>query len=426
MLATINCTYCSKEVEISQALTADIERQVLQAAHEKHQKELQKVRGELLLQTQLETDKAIRLARQQVAGEIEIAKKEAQNEVKIAKRQLEAESEAAKKRAISEQEIFVRSLQQDAAAEKKSNAELRTQLNELMSELRVARKAKENAEFEMQKRLAEEEHKIRESALKEADEKQRLHLAARDKTISDLQKALDEAQRKAAQGSQQLQGEIMELDFEQTLSNAFRDDSIEPIAKGVRGGDIRQVVKSPRGASCGVILYEIKRTKNWTDGWIPKLKQDSRAEKANIPVIITEVMPKQLQEDMGMFEGVWVCRPQLAIVLATLLRKALLDVGAQKALTQNRGTKADLLYSFFTSHEFVQQIESMVETYQEMTVQVTKERAAYEKLWSQREKQAQKLLLSTANIIGSMQGYVGQSSMPKIKGLELLDAATEL
>ncbi len=167
------------------------------------------------------------------------------------------------------------------------------------------------------------------------------------------------------------------------------------------------------------MIWEIKRTKNWTDGWIPKLKQDTRNAKANIPIIITETMPKALDQDMGQVDGVWICKPSMALVLGTLLRKSLIDAGYQRALAQNQGGKAEALYSFVTSHEFIQQVESMVETYQEMTQQVTKERVAYEKLWSMREKQAQKLLLSTANIIGSMQGHIGQASMPKIKGLEL-------
>jgi hypothetical protein len=315
--------------------------------------------------------------------------------------------------------MLIRTLREDAETEKESNKQLREHLNELMQALRLEKKAKENAQLEAQKKLAEEEGKIRESAAKEADERQRLNLAARDKTIADLQKSLDEAQRKAAQGSQQLQGEIMELDFEKALAEAFRDDDIEPVAKGVKGGDIKQAVKSPRGALCGVILWEIKRTKNWTDSWIPKLKTDLRSEKANIPIIITEAMPKQITEDMGMLDGVWICKPKLAIVLGTLLRKGLLDSGYQRALAENRGSKADALFNFITSHEFIQQVEAMVETYQEMSLQIQKERIAYEKLWAQREKQTQKLFMSTANIVGSMQGHVGQASMPRIKGLEL-------
>lgn len=416
-MTTIQCSKCGEQIELSEALTRDIEKTVLAAEHEKHQAELTKARAEAEANAKREAESALEIAKKQLAGDIELAKKQAETELEIAKKKLEAEAEAAQRKATAQQELTIESLRKEAVEEKEANKELREKLSELMQELREERKAKENAQLEMQKRLAEEEGKIREQAAKEADERQRLNLAAKEKTITDLQKALDEAQRKAAQGSQQLQGEVMELDLETALANAFRDDEIVPVAKGVRGGDIKQLVRSPRGTDCGTILWEIKRTKNWTDGWISKLKDDLRAEKANVPIIVTEAMPKQITEDMGTLEGVWICKPQLAIILATLLRKSLLDVGRQKALTDNRGTKADALYNFVTSHEFVQQIESMVETYREMTNQVVKERIAFEKIWALREKQAQKLLLSTANIIGSMQGHIGQASMPKIKGL---------
>ncbi|MDB5185541.1 MAG: hypothetical protein JWL85_64 [Candidatus Saccharibacteria bacterium] len=411
---TITCKKCGEEIEISAALQGQIEAQVLAAEHKKHEAELAKVRTE-----------ASELAKKQLDNEKEILAKQAESELEMVKKRLESEAASALKKTTQDQEMIIKNLRDDAASEKESNKELREKLTELMQELRVERKAKENVEIEMQKKLTEEEGKIRESAAKEADEKQRLNLAARDKTIADLQKALDDAQRKAAQGSQQLQGEIMELDFETTLTNAFRDDDIEPVAKGVKGSDIKHTVKSPRGTACGVMLWEIKRTKNWVDGWIPKLKEDLRNEKANIPIIITEVMPKSISEDIGQYNGVWVCKPQMAVVLASLLRKGLLDAGLQKALAQNRGTKADALYNFITSHEFVQQVEAMVETYQEMTLQITKERTYYAKFWAEREAQTQRLLLGTANIIGSMQGHVGHAAMPRIKGLELLEAGEE-
>ncbi|HTE22115.1 MAG TPA: DUF2130 domain-containing protein [Candidatus Limnocylindria bacterium] len=389
---TIKCTHCGKDIELSEALTKDIESSVLEAEHKKHIAELEKVKAEATANAQKEIDEAKQKATDQAQAKLATKLKE---------------------------------LQEESAEDKKDNQELREQLKQLMQQLRESNKAKDNIEIEMQKKLTEEEGKIREEAQKSADEKQRLNLAARDKTISDLQKALDEAQRKAAQGSQQLQGEIIELDLETELTNIFRDDDIEPVAKGTRGGDILHTVKSPRGTACGVMLWEIKRTKNWVDGWIPKLKEDLRNGKANIPIIVSEVMPKSIAEDIGTFNGVWICKPRMAIVLAMLLRKSLLDSGLQKALAENRGTKADALYNFVTSHEFVHQIEAMVETYQEMTQQITKERTYYAKFWAEREAQAQRLLLGTANIIGSMQGHVGQASMPKIKGLELLEAGDE-
>lgn len=407
---TIVCTSCGVSIEVDKALEGQIETRVLAAEHQKHAAELIRVR-----------DEAAASARKSTEAAMELARKEAETELEIAKKRLESEILSAQKKASAEHELLLRSLKDDATSAEAEKKQMRDQLTALTKAVRDANNAKDNAELEMQKKLSEEESKIREDATKTADERQRLNLAAKEKTITDLQKALDQAQRKAAQGSQQLQGEIMELDFEASLTSAFRDDLVEPVAKGVKGGDVSQTVRSPRGTTCGVILWEIKRTKNWTDGWIPKLKQDLREAKSNIAVIVTEVMPKQISEDMGQYSGVWVCKPQLAIVLGALLRKGLLDVGLQKALAENRGSKAESLYNFVTSHEFIQQIESMVETYQEMTLQVQKERVAYEKLWAAREKQSTKLLLGTANIIGSMQGQIGQAAMPRIKGLELGD-----
>jgi hypothetical protein len=407
---TITCPHCGKDVEVDKALEGQIEARVLAAAEHRHGDELKKVR-----------DEAAAAARRSTEAAMELAQKEAATELEIAKKRLEAEILSVQKKASAENELKLRASLEDAEAEKKASAQLRTQLGEMMQELRAAKDARANAELEAAKKVAAETDKIREDATKLADERQRLNIAAKEKTITDLQKALDDAQRKAAQGSQQMQGEILELDLEEALAQHFRDDDINPVAKGVNGADISHTVKSPGGTACGVILWEIKRTKNWTDSWIPKLKTDLRASKANIPVIISEVMPKQIESDMGQLDGVWICKPGLAIILASLLRKSLLDVGRQKALSANQGDKATALYSFVTSHEFSQQIEAMIETYQEMTTQVTRERVVYEKQWALREKQAQKLLMGTANIIGSMQGHVGQASMPRIKGLEFDD-----
>ncbi|HEV7453892.1 MAG TPA: DUF2130 domain-containing protein, partial [Candidatus Saccharimonadales bacterium] len=423
---TIKCSNCGEEIEISSALQGQIEEQALKAEHQKHAAELEKIKAEAAAQAKQDTEAALTAAKKRLAGEKEILQQEAAAEIELAKKKLESELLSQQKKSASEQELLVKSLKEDAEHAKENSTQLTAQLTELTQALREEKKAKENAELEMQKKLSIEQDKIREEITKSSDEKYRLLLAEQEKKLSDTKKALEEAQRKAAQGSQQLQGEIMELDLEEALGNAFRDDDIEPVAKGVRGGDIKHTVKSTRGTACGVILWEIKRTKNWTDGWIPKLKEDLRNERANIPVIVTEIMPKQVTEDMGHLNGVWVCKPALTIILGTLLRKGLLDVGMQKALGENRGTKADALFNFVTSHEFVQQVESMVETYQDMALQISKEKIAFQKIWAQREAQAQSLLLNTANIIGSMQGHIGQASMPKIKGLELMEAGAPL
>ena len=187
------------------------------------------------------------------------------------------------------------------------------------------------------------------------------------------------------------------------------------------GADIKHMVRSPLGSECGVILWEIKRTKAWTEGWIQKLKDDLRETKANIPVIITEIMPKDVDGHIHFHNGVWITKPSSALILATLLRKSLLDVAREKAVTKHRETSSEALYNFVTSHEFVHQVEAMVELYLEMIGDISKEKAAFDRVWAKRESQAKKLLGSTANIIGSMQGQLGAGAMLRVKGLDLLE-----
>jgi hypothetical protein len=389
---TVTCPSCGSEIELSQALTKDVTSKILASEQERHKTEMAQFSATV---------------EAQALSDIQEARKRADE---LADRRLS---------------IQIESLREDSDETKKELEEIRQQYLVASKQLREANKSRENLQIEMERQLSIDELQIREEAEKTADERQRLNIAARDKTISDLQRALSEAQRKAEQGSQQLQGEIMELDLESELESAFRDDDIVPVAKGAKGADILHNVKTPSGSQCGTILWEIKRTKNWVDGWIPKLKEDLRSQKANIPIIVTETMPKSISLDMGQLNGVWICRPHVAVILGTLLRKSIIDAGLQKSLASDRGSKADALYNFVTSHEFTQQIESMVDTYQTMYEQVSKERTYFNRFWAEREAQAQRLLLGTVHIIGSMQGQIGRSSMPSIKGIDLPEATAD-
>lgn len=277
---------------------------------------------------------------------------------------------------------------------------------------------KRSIELTIQRRVDEENNKIRQLTTTEVMENEKLKRRELEKQNEDLRKSLEEAQRKATQGSQQLQGEILELDLEETFKLSFPEDVIEPIAKGVLGADIRQTVRSPRGIVCGTILWESKRTKAWSDGWLDKLKQDLRKDKANLPAIVSEALPQEIKNGLGLVDGVWVSVPKLVLPLAMLLRKALLDAARQKVIDKHRQTQAEQIYSFVTSHEFSQQVEAMIEVYLEMKQQIGKERVAFEKSWKQRESQVNRLLSGVSGIYGSMQGIAG-SALPQIKQLEL-------
>jgi len=293
----------------------------------------------------------------------------------------------------------------------KAELEIRKQKNLLDEEKRTF-------ELDKQRQLDAEREKIRQNTAEEIMESQRLKDKEKDKVIDDLKKSLEDAQRKATQGSQQLQGEVQELDLEEMLTREFPGDSIEPVGKGILGADIRHVVRSPRGMDCGTILWESKRTKAWSDGWLTKLKDDLRGAKANIPTIVSDVLPDEVKNGLGLKDGVWIASPALSLPLAQLLRARLLDAARQKMIAQNQQTKAEEIYNYVTSHEFAQQVEGMMETYDEMEQQIVKERTAFEKSWKQREAQVRRLRLGVAGVYGSMQGIAGPA-LSSIKSLEL-------
>ena len=289
--------------------------------------------------------------------------------------------------------------------------ELRKQKNILDEERRTF-------EINIQRQIDAERDAIRKKTTEELVGQQRLKDKEKEQYIEALKKSLEDAQRKATQGSQQLQGEVQEIDMEETLKNAFPQDLIEPIAKGTLGADIRQTVKSPRGMVCGTILWESKRTKAWSDGWIDKLKQDQLNDKAHISAIATESLPDEAKNGMGNKDGIWICKPSLVIVLSSLLRKSILDVAKDRVVSQNKQSRAEELYGFITGHEFTHQVEAMIEVYGQMKEQITRERTAYEKSWKTREMQVDRLLTGVSGIYGSMQGIAG-NAMKELKGAEL-------
>ena len=371
----ITCPSCKKEIEISEAFKHQFQESILAKAEVKHKEEVEKLRLEIQQK-----------AEKKVKEELELKFKNSESELEEAKEQ---------------------------------SRELREQLLEITKQLRLLKQKDDERELEMQKKLSLEREKIQEDVIKIEKEKSNLEIAEIKKQLDDTKKALEDAQRKSSQKSQQLQGEVLELELEKLLSDAFPHDEFIAVAKGISGADICQIVKSPKGIICGTILWESKRTKEWSDKWLTKLKEDLRAQKANIPIIVSIVLPKEASDGFGIKDGVWICSHQLVLPIATILRKNLLDVGYQKAVLANRGEKADMLYSYVTGHEFQQQVERIVEVYKEMKDQITRERAAFERSWKQREGQAERIIISAANIVGNMQGKVG-ASMPQIKGLDLL------
>lgn len=279
---------------------------------------------------------------------------------------------------------------------------------------------KRKFDLELQRKLDTERKTIREATMKEADEQAGMKMKEKDLLIERLNKQLEDAKRTASQGSQQTQGEVQELDIEKSLHEMYPYDDILPVEKGDMGGDCVQVVKSPSGKTqCGKILWESKRTKNWSDSWVTKLKEDARRSGADIPAIVSEIMPKEATEDIINVDGVWITKRNLLIPLAGLLRELLTNVAYQKTAQMHQGRKADLVYDFVTSTQFRQQVTAIVEAYRDMNEQIGRERSAYDRMWKAREAQLARIITATANIYGSMQGRAGNNALPEVSGLSL-------
>lgn len=342
--------------------------------------------------------------------EADLEKKLSAKLLKQAEDKVRAESDSEKNELINKIKLQQEKLQQTQEEELK-----------LRQEKYLLEEERRSFELNKQRQLDTERDIIRQKTLVEASESHRLKDLEKDKVINDLKRSLEDAQLKASQGSQQLQGEVQELDLEDYLKHTYPTDEINPVGKGVKGADISQVVKTSKGTICGVILWESKRTKAWMGDWTSKLKDDLRASQANIPVIISTIMPKEIKTGFGYFEGVWVAEPIFIPPLADILRKNLIDIAREKFNGKDRGTKADMIYSYLTSDSFIQQIQSIIEVHQSIQLQIQKERSAFEKIWKERESQAGRIIMSTAGIYGSIQGIAGQS-LPTVRGFELLES----
>lgn len=282
----------------------------------------------------------------------------------------------------------------------------------LRKEKREIEEAREKFELEKQRQLDEERGKIRADAEKAILEKEKYKIIEYEKKLADMQKSLEDAQRKGSQASQQLQGEVQELDLESTLRRLYPYDEIGEVKKGENGADIRQIVKTEKGTVCGKILWESKRTKAWSDGWISKLKEDMRRDSAQLSAIITQAMPSGISENIGNVSGVWVLTPEAIAPLSALLRKNLIDVAREKVVAAHKQTKAESLYDYVTSSTFNQNVERIVGVYLEMKAQIAKEQASAERSYKQRNMQVDMLLSGMTGIYGEMQGIAGTSLQP--------------
>jgi hypothetical protein len=322
-----------------------------------------------------------------------------------------------KKNIASEYEAQLQQFQKNAAdAEIKLQAARAKEIEFLQKEQSLKTKEAE-LELTLQRKLIEEREKLQEQLAKEEAEKNSLkeqQFAMRtkelEKQIEDQKKLVEEMRRKQEQGSMQLQGEVQELMLEELLQTTFPFDKIEEVGKGVRGADCIQTVRNQFGSESGKIIYESKRTKDFANDWIEKLKSDMRTLGADVAIIVTQTLPKDMDR-FGEKDGVYICTFTEVRSVALLLRNALLKIAEAKKSQENKGDKMVMLYDYLTSSEFSEQWKAIREGFMSMKLSIQKERDMMEKLWKSREKQLEKVLLNAAHIKGSVEGIAGADAV---------------
>ncbi|GAA9201265.1 DUF2130 domain-containing protein [Helicobacter pylori] len=325
--------------------------------------------------------------------------------------------EEARKNAFLEQQKGLELLQKELDEKSKQVQELHQKEAEIERLKRENNEAESRLKAENEKKLNEKLDLERERIEKALHEKNELKFKQQEEQLEMLRNELKNAQRKAELSSQQFQGEVQELAIEEFLRQKFPLDCIEEIKKGQRGGDCIQVVHTREFQNCGKIYYESKRTKEFQKTWVEKLKSDMREIGADVGVIVSEALPKEM-ERMGLFEGVWVCSFEEFKGLSAVLREGVIQVSLAKKSQENKGDKVNLLYHYLTSSEFSMQVSAIIEGFEQLRAELEKEKNAMARIWKSREKQMEKVFEGTINMYGSIKGIMG-NTIGQVKALEL-------
>lgn len=435
---TINCPKCQTSIPLSQALSDQIKHQL----EEKLSKEYKSKADEL-------AQEAAKVEKQKLALQEDQKKREEELALKQKALQKELEEQQRKlKQATEEQQKIVEDqvkkqlegekLKLWQAAQEKAREKVDTELKDLeeqfkekaekleeaqKNELELRKKAREleeqqkNLDLELQRKLDEERKKIAEDVRKTEEEQFRLKLLEKDKQVEIMQKTIEDLRRQSQQGSMQIQGDVQENDIKALLTTTFFTDLITDVPTGIKGGDLIHQVQNQLGQKAGVILWESKNTKSWSNDWVTKLKQDQGAAGADICMLVTRVLPDDIN-GFGIKSGVWVLEPQYIVPLTTTLRMHLLELSKMKNSLVGRDQKMEYLYQYLCGTQFKNRIESIVMAFSELQKDLATEKRAMERIWRKRSQEIERVIENTAGLYGDLQGMVG-AGLPSIQALEL-------
>lgn len=343
-------------------------------------------------------------------------KKEEEYEKQTARLITETQQKAAEQTAAK-----LKSLEEDAKVKTQQLQELQKKELDLLRDKSALEEKQKNFEMELEKRFLEKRKEIEDSTIKREQELFDLKTKEYKLQMEQQQKLIEELKRKSEQGSMQLQGESQEILLEEILKEHFPFDVIEEVGKGVEGADCIQLVRNNSGVVCGKIIYESKRTKAWSNSWIDKLKNDMRSSSSDVAILVSQVFPKDMDK-FGEKDGVWVCGFNEVSSVAYLLRNGIIKIHEAQKGQEKKGDKMEMMYDYLTGNEFRGQVEAIVEGFLAMKQSIARERIQMEKMWKEREKQLEKVLLSTSGMYGSVKGIAGAS----ISDIPLLEGTDEM
>ncbi len=394
----IICPHCHEEILLTETLAGPMLVQV----KKEYEKQLHQMADTMEAQETLLRSK--------------IAAEEAGKARVAAEKESKSREEALRQELDEAKEVRLRlAVDLDEAAAKLATAQS-TQA-EAMKKMRALDEAKREMDITIETRISEQLETTRFTARKEAEDAARLKVAEKEQTITSMQTIIAELKQKAEQGSNQIQGEVQELELEKVLRAKFLHDVIAPVPKGINGADCIQEVKDSTGKLCGTVIWESKRTKAWSDGWLVKLREDQRAAKSDIAILVTQTLPKDVT-GFDIIDGVWVCKLDLIIPIATLLRQSLIEVTLARGAGEGQASKMEILYGYMTGLKFKQRVQAIVEAFTGMQEDLLKEKKAVTKSWAKREEQLSNVMTSTVGMYGDIQGIAGKA-VKEIEGLEM-------
>jgi len=407
----IKCPNCGTSIDVQDILAHQLEDEIKQKYQNQLAEEKKKYEDEVE-----NLNKAKELFELKKKQENELFQDRLDKQLKEDRKAIEIKL---KQKFQEEQAEQFNALQKELNEKSEQVKELNRTRAEIEKLKRGISEVKEIAEAEAQKSLNETLVSERERIRKHEEDKNELRFKELQKQLEDQRKLTEEMKRKQEQGSMQLQGEVQELAIEEWLATQFPLDSIEEIKKGARGGDCIQVVNTRTMQNCGTVYYESKRTKDFQPSWIEKFKADIRVKGANIGVLVTEVMPSDMDR-MGLKDGIWICNYDEFKGLCSVLRESIIQISNAISSQENKGDKMHMLYDYLTGNTFRLQVEAIVEGFTQMKVDLESEKRAMQSIWKKREKQIDKVTVNTIDMHASIKGIAG-NAIQAVKLLELAE-----